>query len=88
MEFGIKKIWNKFGEKSSNIFRLITSNNGSECSSLSKVLTDTAIYYAIHMHPLKEEAIYTIEHWNNHLPRRMFNYTSSNDAFSYYLTQL
>ena len=113
MELGIKKIWDKFGTKSSKIFRSITSDNRSEFSSLANVLPDTAVYYA---HPyasfergtnerqngllrqffpkgtsfdnVSEEAIDTVEHWINHLPRRIFNYASSNDLFSYYLSQL
>ena len=113
VELGIKKIWDKFGTKSSKIFRSITSDNGSEFASLANVLPDTAVYYA---HPyasfergtnerqnglllrffpkgtsfdnVSEEAIDTVEHWINHLPRRIFNYASSNDLFSYYLSQL
>lgn len=46
VEEAIRKIYDKFGTMSSEIFKSITSDNGSEFSTLSNTLPLTSIYYA------------------------------------------
>jgi len=46
VEQGFQQLRAIYGESFSAVFRSITSDNGSEFSSLPKILPDTAIYYA------------------------------------------
>ena len=103
---GIRRLKEKYGEQFPQIFRFITSDNGSEFASLPKQLPDTPIYYA---HPysayergtnekqnslvrrffskgksfdgVSDEAIQRVEDWINRLPRKMFQYASSEQLF-------
>lgn len=91
----------------SHIFKSITSDNGSEFSTLPSILPQTTIYYA---HPyssfergtnekqnslvrrffpkgksfddVSDQAIERVEFWINHLPRKIFHYSSASDLFS------
>ena len=46
VEEGIRQLQKLYGERFSTVFRSITSDNGSEFSSLPRVLPSTTIYYA------------------------------------------
>lgn len=46
VEQGLKKIIAYYGDKFSNVFKSITSDNGSEFSTLNKALPNIPIYYA------------------------------------------
>ena len=107
VEEGIARLKQKYGESFSHIFKSITSDNGSEFSTLPSILPQTAIYYA---HPyssfergtnekqnslvrrffpkgksfddVSDQAIERVEFWINHLPRKIFHYSSASDLFS------
>ena len=102
----IERLKALYGSRFPQIFRSITSDNGSEFSELPKVFGEIPVYYT---HPysayergtnekqnslvrrflpkgksfdnLTNEALTDIEAWINNLPRKIFNYASSQSLF-------
>lgn len=46
VEWGIQQLQKEYGDKFNAVFKSITCDNGSEFATLSRILPDTAIYYA------------------------------------------
>lgn len=110
---GMSKIIQQYGDLAPKVFKSITSDNGSEFSSLKEAVPFADVYYA---HPyssfergtnekqnsllrrffpkgkrlddVSDEAVLKVQNWINNLPRKIFNYSSSNDLFSQLVNHL
>lgn len=78
VEEGIRQLQENYGERFHTVFRSITSDNGSEFSSLPQILPNTSIYYA---HPYSSYERGLIEKQNS-LIRRFFPKGRSLDGVS------
>ena len=103
---GMEKVAKIYGEQFRNVFKSITSDNGSEFAGLAEALPGVSIYYADpysayqrgtnekqnslvrrffpkgrSFDNIPDEAIAQVEAWINNLPRKIFNYRSSDEFF-------
>lgn len=103
---GIKQLKSLYGERFKEIFKTVTSDNGSEFAKLSEQLSETKVYYAhpysawergtnerqnalirrffpkgTNLDKISEEQVAYVENWINNLPRKIFNYSTSNEIF-------
>ena len=78
VENGIRQLQSIYGERFHTVFRSITSNNGSEFSSLPQLLPDTPVYYA-HPYSSYERGL---NEKQNSLIRRFFPKGRSLDGVS------
>lgn len=78
VELGFQQLRTTYGESFNNIFRSITSDNGSEFATLPKICPDIAIYYA-HPYASYERGL---NEKQNSLIRRFFSKGHSLDNVS------
>lgn len=103
---GIKQLKSLYGERFNEIFKTVTSDNGSEFTKLSEQLSETKVYYAhpysawergtnekqnslirrffpkgTNLDKISDEQVVFVENWINNLPRKIFNYSTSNEIF-------
>lgn len=78
VELGFQQLRTTYGESFNNIFRSITSDNGSEFATLPKICSDIAIYYA-HPYASYERGL---NEKQNSLIRRFFSKGHSLDNVS------
>ena len=78
VEEGIHQLQELYGEHFNDVFRSITSDNGSEFSSLPRILPETAIYYA-HPYSAYERGL---NEKQNSMIRRFFPKGRSLDGIS------
>ena len=103
---GMEKVAAIYGDRFRDVFKSVTSDNGSEFARLSEALPGISVYYADpyssyqrgtnekqnslvrrffpkgrSFDDVSDEAIANVESWINNLPRKIFNYHTSNEFF-------
>ena len=87
VEQGLKTLRELYGERFSQVFRSITSDNGSEFASLPQLLSTIPIYYA-HPYSAYERGLNEEQNRINQLPRKSFHYSSPEELFQTVLPDL
>ena len=110
---GMEKVAAIYGDQFRNVFKSITSDNGSEFARLTEILPDIAVYYADpyssyqrgtnekqnslvrrffpkgrSFDNVPDEVIAKVEAWINNLPRKIFNYHTSDEFFESVLSDI